>query len=377
MIRKLSTLIILTVFIWLIWSFSGRNTPLSEATSYLSITKEINPSDTLSRNIVGIQPFMEVSDYFNQVIFKDKLRQYLVAANTQEFIKENTLVVYPEYIGTWLLLLGEKRNLAEKETFEEAINIMIYSNAFDYFLGYLKTGEEENIRVSSIFRMKAKVMLTAYYETFSELAIETSTYIVAGSIVLPEPRVVDGEIYLKLNGPLYNASFLFGPNGKVVGNPILKAFPDTIEDQFTTAADPKNSPIFELPFGKTAIMMYNDSWQKEAYTNAIDEAAEIIVVSSFCRDDQAMTAKWSGYDGKVTPENVSISDVGELTNLEAWEKYGLPAQIKDTKATVGLNVFFQGKMWDLGSSGQPMAIINNMILPLTPAEQAGVWSLNF
>lgn len=377
MIRKFITLFILAVFIWLIWSFSGRNTPLLEPTSYISVVEEINPSDSLTRNIIGIQPYMEVSDYFNQVSFKDKIRQYLVAASDKEFIKEHTLVVYPEYIGTWLLLLEEKHNLAEKETLKEVISTMIYSNAFDYFLGYLKTGDEENTEVSSIFRMKAKVMLKAYYETFSELSIETNTYIVAGSIVLPEPRVVDGEIYLKLNGPLYNASFIFGPDGKVVGDPILKAFPNANELPYTAAADPKNSTVFELPFGKTTVLLCNDSWHQEAYKNAIIDSAEIIIVSSFCTSNHSMTSKWSGYDGKESSLNFEMGDVGEITTVEAWEKYSLPAHIQNTKAHVGMNVFFRGDLWDLGSDGQPIALLNNTILPVTPAGKAGVWSLNF
>lgn len=377
MIRKLITFFILVVFIWLIWSFSGRNTPLLAPKSYISVVEEINPSDSLSRNIVGIQPYMEVSDYFDEEIFKEKLRQYLVAAKEKAFIKKNTLVIYPEYIGTWLLLLGEKHNIAEMETLEEAIRTIAYSNAFDYFLGYIKTGNESNIEFSSIFRMKAKIMLKAYYKAFSELSYETKTYIVAGSIVLPEPSVVDGEIYLELNGPLYNASFLFGPDGKVLGNPILKAFLNSAEDNFTSEGDPKNSQVFDLPLGKTSIMLCNDSWHSQSYTNAIQDSAEIILVSSFWTGEHSMTSKWIGYDGEVSPANLDEDNIGELTNSEAWVKYGLPGQIKKTKAKVGLTVFLRGNFWNLGSDGQPLAWLNNRILPVTPGEKGGVWSLNF
>lgn len=375
MIRKFITLFILAVFVWLIWSFSGRNTPLTEPKSYISVVEEINPSDSLSRNIIGIQPYMEVSDYFNQIIFKDKIRQYLVAANGKAFIKENTLVIYPEYIGTWLLLLGEKRNLDEKNTLQEAMSTIVYSNAFDFFLGYLKTGDETNTEFSSIFRMKAKSMLEAYYKTFSELSIETNSYIVAGSIVLPEPRVVDGNIYLELDGPLYNASFLFGPDGKVIGNPILKAFLNSTEDSYTSAGDPKISQVFELPFGNISIMLCNDSWHSQTYENAINDSAEIILVS--CSGNHTMNSEWIGYDGKEIPENLDLEDIGRLTNLEAWEKYGFPAQIKSTKSSVGFNVFFRGNFWELESEGQPIAVLNNNILPVIPAGRGGVWSMNF
>ncbi|MEP0712842.1 nitrilase-related carbon-nitrogen hydrolase [Algoriphagus sp.] len=377
MIRKFITLFILTIFIWLIWSFSGRNTPLPYPTTYLSVIEEINPSDSLTRNIVGIQPFMEVTDYFSQQSFQAKISEYIVAADAENLLKKNTLIVFPEYIGTWLLLIKEKHSLAEKSSLNEVISTMIYSNAFDYFLGYLKTGDEENKEVSSIFRMKAKAMLAAYYDTFSQLALETETYIAAGSIVLPEPTVINGEIFVKLNGPLYNASFLFGPDGKVIGSPILKAFPNSKEDPYLTAATPENLPIFDLPFGKTAILLCDDSWHEESYINAINESAEIILVSSFCTGNHSMTSKWNGYDGKKVSEMVELEDVGNITTIEAWEKYSLPSQIKNTKAQVGMNVFFRGDLWDIGSDGQPIVLLHNTMLPVTPAGKAGVWSLNF
>ncbi|MEB2777634.1 hypothetical protein SYJ56_20120 [Algoriphagus sp. D3-2-R+10] len=377
MIRKFTTLFILAVFVWLIWSFSGRNTPLLEPNSYISVVEEINPSDSLSRNIIGIQPYMEVSDYFSQVIFKEKIRQYLVTANSIAFIKKSTLVIYPENIGTWLLLLNEKHNLAEKKTLNEVMRTIAFSNAFDFFLGYIKTGDESNTEFSSIIRMKAKSMAKAYFETFSDLAIETNAYIVAGSILLPDPSVDDGEINLNLSGPLYNASFLFGPDGKVVGNPILKSFPNSTEASYTSAGDPNTLQVFDLPIGKTFILPFNDSWQSDAYENAINDSAEIIIGSSFFPGNHTLHSKWTGYDGEINPENLDFGDIDKLSNKEAWEKYSLPKQIKSTKANVGFNVFFRGDLWDLGPAGQPLVVLNHKILPITPAGKGGVWSFNF
>ncbi|SFT86777.1 hypothetical protein SAMN04489724_2441 [Algoriphagus locisalis] len=377
MTRRIITLFILTVFVWLIWSFSGRNTPLQEPRNYLSVVQEINPSDSLSRNIVGIQPFMEVSDYFNQVIFKGKIRSYLVAATGKAFIKKNTIIVYPENIGTWLFLLNEIHSLSKKQTFNEVMKIIAFSNAFDFFLGYLKTGDETNKDVSSIIRMKAKAMVKAYSETFRELAIETNTYILAGSILLPEPKVVDGDIYLNLSGPLYNASFLFGPDGKIIGNPILKSFLNSTEEAYTSSGDPKNLQVFDLPFGKTCIIPFNDSWHPMAYENAINDSAEIILSTSFFLGNQTEHSLWKGYDGISSPENIDLDDVGKLSNKDAWEKYSLPKAMKETKAQVGMNVFFRGDFWDLGPSGQPIVVLNNQVLPVIPAGKGGVWSLNF
>jgi predicted amidohydrolase len=375
--RHLISLFILLLFIWLIWSYSGRNMPLSEASAHISVVQEINPSDSLNRNVVGIQPFMEVSDYFSQVKFKDKLRLYLVDADRKEFLGKNTIVLFPEYIGTWLVLEGEKHVLAKKETMKEALTTMVLSNFFDFSLAYLKTSNESDRAASAIFRMKAKSMANSYFLTFSDLAKASKIHIAAGSIILPDPTVVDGIIYVNPKGPLYNAAFIFGPDGKVIGDPILKAFPIESEIPFLTAGIPGEIPTFDLPFAKTSVLVCADSWYPDAYLAANTQNAELILVPSFCTGDGAMDILWKGYSGNPEPTGTDLTDIDKLTEREAWEKYALPGQIQKTRAQAGLNVFLRGNLWDMGADGQPLAIFQNKLLQITPADSAGIWSLNY
>lgn len=375
--RHLISLFILLVFIWLIWSYSGRNMPLSEAVAHISVVQEINPSDSLNRNVVGIQPYMEVSDYFTQAKFKDKLRLYLIDADREEFLGGNTIVLFPEYIGTWLVLEGEKHILAKKETMKEAMTTMVWSNLFDFSLAYLKTSKETDRAASAIFRMKAKAMANSYFRTFSELAKESKIHIAAGSIILPDPDVVDGKIYVNPKGPLYNAAFVFGPDGKVIGDPILKAFPIESEILFLTAGIPVEIPTFDLPFAKTSVLVCADSWYPDAYQSANTQNAELILVPSFCTGDGAMDILWKGYNGNPEPDGTDLNDIDKLTEREAWVKYALPGQIRKTRAQAGLNVFLRGNLWDMGADGQPLAIFQNTLLQVTPADSAGIWSLNF
>ncbi len=375
--RHLISLFILLLFIWLIWSYSGRNMPLSEASAHISVAQEINPSDSLNRNVVGIQPYMEVSDYFSQVKFKDKLRLYLIDADRKEFLGKNTIVLFPEYIGTWLVLEGEKHVLAKKETMKDALTTMVLSNFFDFSLAYLKTSNESDRAASAIFRMKAKSMANSYFLTFSDLAKTSKIHIAAGSIILPDPTVVDGIIYVNPKGPLYNAAFVFGPDGKVIGDPILKAFPIDSEIPFLTAGIPGEIPTFDLPFAKTSVLVCADSWYPDAYLAANTQNAELILVPSFCTGDGAMDILWKGYSGNPEPAGTDLTDIDKLTEREAWEKYALPGQIQKTRAQAGLNVFLRGNLWDMGSDGQPLAIFQNKLLQITHADSAGIWSLNY
>ncbi len=377
MIKKIISFLILCVFVWLIWSFSGRNHPLPSADVMLTEIQEINPSDSLERSLVGIQPYMLVSDYFSQAIFKEKLGIYLREAKGEGMIKENTLVLFPEYLGTWLVLEGEKHSIAKEKTLQGAMTTMVISNLFEFSKSMLQAGGAKDKAAAALFRMKARKMAKSYFLTFSELAKEYKTHIAAGSIILPGPRVENGELVLDTDEPLYNVSFIFGPDGKIVGRPILKAFPIESEQPFLAASNPAEIPTFDLPIGKTALLVCADSWYPEAYQTARQEKAEIILVPSYCTGNGTMDLLWKGYSGYPEPADTELSDIGKLTENQAWKKYALPGKIKNTSAQVGMNVFLKGELWDLGTDGQPLVVKDGKLLQVNPAEKAGIWSLNF
>ena len=84
-----------------------------------------------------------------------------------------------------------------------------------------------------------------------------------------------------------------------------------------------------------------------------------------------------GYSGNEAPQGTDLKDIRQLTEGEAWVKYALPGQMKKTKVQVGMNVFLRGNLWDMGADGQPFALFNQELLTISPADSAGIWSLNF
>ncbi|WP_100627428.1 nitrilase-related carbon-nitrogen hydrolase [Algoriphagus formosus] len=374
--RILISSVLLIIFIWLIWSFSGRSYPLQEPELYLDLVEEINPSDTLNRNIVGIQPYMEASDYLDQETFYRKLELYLHESRKSGLIRPNTIVLLPEYLGTWLVLSGEKHNLAEKETVEEAMTTLILSNIVDFSINLIRSNEEDKV-TATIFRMKSLEMAEDYFDTFSKLSNDFNCFIAAGSIVLPKPQVVEGELIIDSSEPLYNSSFIFGPDGKIIGKPILKAFPIDAELPFVQSQSVEELTVFKLPMGKAALLICADSWYPEPYTKAEKEKAEIILVPSYLTGENTMENPWQGYNGSEAPAETDLSDIQKITEWEAWNKYALPGKITKTSADVGMNVFLRGKLWEMGADGQPLAILNGQALKPTAAARAGIWSLNY
>jgi hypothetical protein len=62
---------------------------------------------------------------------------------------------------------------------------------------------------------------------------------------------------------------------------------------------------------------------------------------------------------------VHLSDVGQLSEGEAWRKYALAGRIELSGARAGINVFLHGVLWDVGDdSGVSLAVKNNKRLEI-------------
>ncbi len=223
--------------------------------------------------------------------------------------------------------------------------------------------------------MKAEKMANIYQQVFKKLAEEYQVYIAAGSILLPGPEVKNGILEVDLEAPIYNTSFIFDPKGNLFPQSIRKAFPIESEQPFVTASPTSDIPTFDLPFGKMGVLVCADSWYPESY-QAI-QGVEVVLVNSYCAIDGAMDVSWEGYNGAPAPIDVDFADIGVLNERQAWEKYALPGRIGISGAKIGANVFLRGKLWDLGTDGQPFFIKDGKLLEIEEAEKGGIWSMDF
>jgi hypothetical protein len=112
----------------------------------------------------------------------------LSAAQANDWLHTASIVVFPEYIGTWLVAAGEDDSIFMADSLETAVKRMIRTNLLKFAKTLLRAQSKNKI-VDAIFRMKADEMARIYQETFSRLAQKYQVTIVAGSIVLPEPEI--------------------------------------------------------------------------------------------------------------------------------------------------------------------------------------------
>jgi predicted amidohydrolase len=376
-VRKLLFVVLTIVILWMIWAPLGRTLDWRDPDAALDHVETITIDSVCERNIVGIQPYMFPEDYMSEGHFYEKLKIYFDAAQQAGYFHTNTVVLLPEYLGTWLVISGEKKSISETSHINSAMTLMVMSNMSRVAQTYFMNQGEEDALAASLFRMKAREMARIYAEVFKELAEHYNVTISAGSIILPGPFVGNNKISVDTSKPLYNASFVFHSNGDIDTQVIKKSYPISSELPFVRPYPITDLPVFDLPIGKTAILVCADSWYPQAYDHLSTLGTEVVLVNSYAPGDNTMETAWKGYDGRDMPSDVDRQDIGTIRESEAWIKYALPGRLRQTQVSIGANVFLRGKLWDLGSDGQPFFIYNGELIKIGKSERAGIWNMCF
>jgi hypothetical protein len=210
--------------IWFTWAQIGRHAEWDAGESPIEIVQSLQIDSLCSKNIVAIQPYMLAADYRSEKHFYEKLKSYFERAKQREYFHDNTVVILPEYIGTWLVVSGEKNSAVESETINAAMTTMVLSNPFDFIQSLFNGIDETDAFAAALFRMKAETMANQFASACKQLASEYKVTISAGSIVLPGPSVKDNTIQVNEKAPFYNVSFLFTPAG-IDPQLIRKSYP--------------------------------------------------------------------------------------------------------------------------------------------------------
>jgi predicted amidohydrolase len=300
-------------------------------------------------NLLGVQPYMNVSDYSSGDSFFAKLDFYLNAASQKGWINERAVVVFPEYIGTWLICANERASFFEKKKLQDAMSLLAVNHIFRLIGAFIASKEKDRL-TASLFRVKARETAALYHSTFSALAKKYSVTIVAGSIMLPSPEVKAGVVVAG-QGPLYNACAVFRSDGLAYPDLVRKSFPVDTELSFAACAPINELPVFETPAGKLGVLICADSFYPEAYAQLKDRGVEMIAVPSYEMEDGVWNKPWGGYNGAPAPDDVDKNDVGKISEADAWHKYALAGRLEQAGAKYGVNVFLRGSLWDLGTDG--------------------------
>ncbi len=300
-------------------------------------------------NLLGIQPELYPTDYQSPERLHRKLAAYLQQAQDQGLLNDKTIVVLPEHVGTWLMISGEKDELYQAPTLTEAMNWLAASNPLLFARAWL-TAKGSNRLNDAHLRMKSKSMAKDYQALFGGLAKEFHVTLVAGSIVLPEPSIRDGQLKPG-SGALFNSSVVFGRDGVPLGQPQRQMHPIFDQRDVLEGEDQHAINVVDTPAGRLGILIGSDSWYPDNYRKLDAQGAQLVAVPAFVVGHDVWDQPWGGYKGSSTPSSVSLKP-GEVSEGQAWHRLTLTAQPPANNALAGMSVFLRGQFWDKLSSGQ-------------------------
>lgn len=325
-------------------------------------------------NLLGIQPWMEPGDYQNSGTFRDKLKVYLQTAKDSGLIvAQKTVVILPEYLGTWLVAINEPNRVYTAKTVEDALTAMVLASPIRFAKAYHDAPDSVGNKTKyAVFAMKGQAMADEYVLTFDQLAAQFEVTIVAGSILLPNPRI-EGQHIVTGRGPLYNVSAVFHPDGRLDSQLVRKVFPIADELPFVCPSKPAEVPVFDTPVGRLGVLICADSWHSPVYQTLRQKGATLLAVPSFSAGDGVWQTQWWGYSGTPTPADAR-ADVGKLTEGQAWLAHAMMGHATpEAGINTGLNVFLRGKLWDLGADGTTIVLDRKTgSKPVRPRQRTGV-----
>ncbi len=308
-------------------------------------------------NLVGIQSYMTAVHYATAAQFHNRLDGYLAAARAEGWLHEDTIVIFPENIGTWLLLVNENASILTAETMDSASKRMV-GHHLPRFLWTLPQAAGHNRAAGALFRMKAQQMAVAYQETFSQLAVTYGVTIVAGSVFLPQPVWENGRLHCT-PGPLQNVCCVFAGDGRAYPAITRKVHLVPDEGALLQGGTLTELPVYPTPAGRLGVLICADSWYPESYEALAAQDVDIVAVPN---NQGGWHKPWGGYLTPPVPDDVYAADIGRLTEEEAWLKYALAGRMDRSGARAGMQVFFHGRLWDQVSEGQGIIVKENQLM---------------
>ena len=366
-IKRLLLLLFILVCIYNVWASWGKvgADALLYPANFKADTVRTVGVDSGKGNMIGFQPILSARDYASEKAYYQSMANSFANAQQLGILNHKTIVVLPEYIGSWLVAANEKKSIYSDTAIADAMNTIVASNLFKFSYCFFTAPNVKDKAKYAAFAMKAKAMAQIYQRVFSSLAKEYKVTIVAGSLVLPSPEVdTQGKLQTG-KGQLYNTSVVFDANGNIIQPLVKKIFPVDDEAGFTGCGITAQSPVFNTPAGKLGVLVCADSWYPKAYA-AFNEDVKMIAVPSLGATDDVWNASWNGYNGFSAPPDVDTTDYHKLTEGQAWQKYSMGARASKAGIHYGMNVFFTGALWNKKAEGRVLVLNNDSLTVFSP-----------
>ncbi|HBP6604212.1 TPA: helix-turn-helix domain-containing protein [Pseudomonas aeruginosa] len=348
--RKLIFLILITLFA----AYAGwaERRPVGHYLSDLRSQVSVVQGQPGERgNLLAVQPELFTPDYQSAERLQLKFHAYLENARRQGLLNERTVVVFPEHVGTWLVASGEKPEVYAAADWPTAMDWMAASNPLKVARGWITARGEQRL-TDTLFRMKAVDMAHDYQTLFGGLAHDFKVTVVAGSIVLPDPEVEDGELRPG-TGQLYNVSLTFGPDGRPLGQPQRKVFPTRHELSYLNNGRGERLQVLDTPAGRLGVLIGTDSWYPDTYATLVEQRVELLAIPAALNQSGRWQQPWPGFDAELVPGDVRLAP-NSLSNAEAWQRLAVGERLLASGARGGAVAFAHSRLWNVTEDGQSL-----------------------
>lgn len=379
LIRIVFFLVLILLFGYIAWITN--QVPLSDSEYLTQIKKQ--PSITIlehgqkseNGNILGIQTYMIVPDYSTKERFYKKLDNYLSIAKEKNLLHLNSILVFPEHIGSLLFFVDEKKDVTNAETWENAVQIMIYSRISDQLKNVI-LGSSTNtaLQLKTLFKQKSKLMLDAYIQTFSKLSSQYKVKIIAGSIILPEVQVQNGSISI-IGEKLYNYSFVFNSKGKISDYTAKTNLSDlekhilNSQNISKTLSKSKNTHL--------GILISNDTIYENSFNYYTNKNINALISPAFSFNFKGIDWEHILPIHDIEIDQLPIPNFENIPNLNSkWLKHSLKNKLSQASIPLGIQVFLKGNLFQYVPDGYSYIIFDyNKIKVLTYENQPGLVSI--
>jgi hypothetical protein len=212
-------------------------------------------------NIVAVRPILRASDYAGALEFAAALNSGLAVAASANILHDNTVVVFPEMCGHFMLFADEWRYIYAQPTFQRAVNSLV-ANRLPAAGIYKAQGYEWR---ESAFRAKAAIAATRFGAAMGGLATFHGVTIVAGSIALPGPYVQNGKIEVEPKAPFISISSCWRPNGTCLKTLACKHVVSAFEtNELGVVPAGFSAPaVFDTPIGGVSVALGSSLFSSE------------------------------------------------------------------------------------------------------------------
>lgn len=308
---------------------------------YLSTTESYG-TDTGAGNVIGIEPFMEPLDYATAGRFQAKLEGYLDRAKDEGWIGENTIVLLPEHIGTGLMAVDHGGRVYGASSVSSAKLPIITYSLIEYLMN-LFIFDNMDRTTAALVRTRTRASSEAQFDAYSSLAQKYGITLVTGSSALMTPGAYPVSLSYG-RGPIFNAGFVFGPDGKAQFDAIRKVHLQPFEKGFTKQSRPDFLPVFEVGGHKLGVLIGADSHYDDTTEFMANQNIDLLLVPA---------VRYSKDPGSTLPAR-------STEHITRW----------------GMTVFLKGDLWGINLTGQAQIIEDGTVhTAKTDENSAAIYNL--